>query len=134
MASKFEITLIPRVAAVIAVGSVLFTGVVCLAARFGARDEPPYRDYPSPDGRYAASIEHGSLVNVTVKGAHGRWWTLAEGQNRIAALKWLAPKTLQVLFVPGNQNSPDDPQELPRERSRFFDVAVTYKLSNSSGK
>lgn len=129
MASKFEMKLFPSLARIAAAVSIAFVAAVyVIGTRGSTRQEQPFQDVYSPDKFYVAGIDNGSQVNLTSPFMHGKWWRVAEGDNRIVGARWLAPRRLEIDFRPGDQNGIDDPKELPRQRTRFRDVEFVYRL------
>ncbi len=127
MPSKFESKLFPSIARITAAVTVVFVGVVFFVTHEGSKSEQPFRDVYSPDGMYVAAVENDSAVNLSARPVHGTWWNVAEGEGRIADVKWVGTRKLEVDIRP-DPSAIGDPGELPRQRSNFADVQVVYRL------
>ena len=129
MPSKFESKLFPSIARITTAVSLAFVGAVYFVSTRGTSNkEQPFRDVYSPDGLFVASIEHNSQLNLSARPAHGTRWNLAEGEDRIVDAKWITPRRLEVDILPGDPSGPGDPSELPRQRSQFGDVRISYHV------
>lgn len=123
MPSKFEMQLFPPMTAVILAGTAVFLGVAAVHTRVGS-EPAPYVDSPSPDGLYDASVENGSVVNITTAMEHMHWYNVAEGPERIVDARWIGRRCLQVDF---KLDPSDGDDTLPRQRTRFADVQIVYR-------